>query len=137
MKKHDFYKLILSRKKPLRLLALQFTNDEKDAEELVEGTMLKAIADLHSYKTGNNINGWLYSIMKSRFIQKYKKSVKRNLLIARSKQEVFEHLPYSCALNKVHFKVYDITNLLLNYKINGQAPFSHYHNPTNLNENVD
>ncbi|MDB5014592.1 MAG: polymerase, sigma-24 subunit, subfamily [Daejeonella sp.] len=136
MNKQDFFQLILSRKEPLKLMALQFTNDENDADELVEGTMLKAIANLRSYRLCNNINGWLYSIMKNRFIQKFKRLVKNSSGI-KLDEIVFNDLPYSCVLNKYKFRTSDITNLLLNYKINGQAPFSQYLNPVKFDENAD
>lgn len=123
MKKQEFYQLILSRKKPLKSIAQQFTHDENEADELVEGTLLRAIADLQSYKTDISINGWLYAIMKNRFIQKYKRLV-RAANGVRSNDALFKNISHSCVLNKYKFKTSDITNLLLNHKVNGLQPFS-------------
>lgn len=133
MKKQDLYKLILSKRKPLKLLALQFTLDEYEADELVESTIFKAVANSDSYKAIDSINGWLYSIMKIRYIEKFRHSVRANRGIA-LKGTICNDLPHSCILNNSKFQTSDINHLMSKYKIKGFLRLSTYnHNYLKVN----
>ncbi len=65
----------------LRFHALKFTKDQDDANDLLQETKLKAIANKEKFKTGTNLKAWLYTIMKNSFITNYQKKVRRNTFI--------------------------------------------------------
>jgi RNA polymerase sigma-70 factor, ECF subfamily len=43
------------------------------AEDLVQETMLKALANLHSFTPGSNMTGWLYAILRNEFYSELRK----------------------------------------------------------------
>lgn len=64
---------------PLRAYALKLTHDMDDANDLVQETMLKAFVNEEKFQEGTNLKGWLYTIMKNIFINKYRRAVKSNI----------------------------------------------------------
>ncbi|MBP6334429.1 MAG: sigma-70 family RNA polymerase sigma factor [Bacteroidia bacterium] len=64
---------------PLRAYALKLTHDHDDANDLVQETMLKAFVNEEKFQEGTNLKGWLYTIMKNIFINKYRRAVKSNI----------------------------------------------------------
>ncbi len=58
--------------------ALQLTQNQDDANDLVQETFLKAMKYCKKFKTGTNLKGWLYTIMRNSFINNYRRNTKRN-----------------------------------------------------------
>lgn len=65
--------------RPLKAFALKLTRDMDDANDLVQDTLLKAFSNEDKFKTGTNLKGWLYTIMKNIFINKYRRAMKSNI----------------------------------------------------------
>lgn len=65
------------------------TQDQVDAEDLVEDTFLRAFSFFHKYKRGTNIKAWLFKIMHNLFINKYRKK-KKEPQILELKEEISE-----------------------------------------------
>lgn len=78
-KKFDFRTLVTVESRPLRNYALKLTQDLDDAEDLVQDTMLKAFTNEEKFAEGTNLKGWLYTIMKNIFINKYRRAMKSNI----------------------------------------------------------
>lgn len=72
---------ICSHQSCLEGFAMRFTNDVEDANDLVQDTIIKAIKYRHLYKSGTNLRGWLYTIMKNTFINDYRKNSRRQKVI--------------------------------------------------------
>ncbi|MHA8087554.1 sigma-70 family RNA polymerase sigma factor [Aquirufa sp. Wall-65K1] len=53
--------------------ALRLTNDEDDAQDLVQDTCLKAYRFIHSFEPGTYAKAWLFRILKNNFINDYRK----------------------------------------------------------------
>jgi RNA polymerase sigma-70 factor, ECF subfamily len=49
-------------------LAYRLTRNEKDAEDLVQDTYLRAFRFYHRFEPGTNIRAWLYRILKNQFL---------------------------------------------------------------------
>jgi RNA polymerase sigma-70 factor, ECF subfamily len=62
---HEQMKAILPR---LRLYALSLTHDRDRANDLVQETVLKALAGRTSFKPGTNFSGWIFRIQRNEFI---------------------------------------------------------------------
>lgn len=75
----EFKSLVSNEAKPLRAYAIKLTQDSEDANDLVQETMLKAFSNEEKFATGTNLKGWLYTIMKNIFINKYRRAVKSNI----------------------------------------------------------
>jgi RNA polymerase sigma-70 factor, ECF subfamily len=66
--------------RPLKGFAMKLTQNLDDAEDLVQDTMLKALANKDKFQEGTNLKGWLYTIMKNIFINKYRRAVKSRII---------------------------------------------------------
>ena len=62
---HEQTKAILPR---LRLYALSLTHDRDRANDLVQETVLKALAGRNSFRPGTNFSGWIFRIQRNEFI---------------------------------------------------------------------
>lgn len=51
----------------LRLFARSLTGRYGDADDLVQDTLVRAIASAQSYTPGTNMRAWLFTIMRNRF----------------------------------------------------------------------
>jgi RNA polymerase sigma-70 factor, ECF subfamily len=60
-------------REPLYRHARRMTRNHADAEDLVQDTMMKAYANLGSFKQGSNFRGWLFRIMTNTYINGYRK----------------------------------------------------------------
>jgi len=56
--------------------ALRLIKNERDAEDLVQDTYLKAFNHFDKYKRGTNCKAWLFKILTNTFINRYRKKQK-------------------------------------------------------------
>lgn len=56
--------------------AYRLTNDEDDANDLLQDTYLKAFRFINSFQEGTNAKAWLFRILKNSFINDYRKKSK-------------------------------------------------------------
>lgn len=56
--------------------ALRMTDDEDDADDLVQETYLKAFRFFDKFEKGTNCKAWLFRILKNSFINDYRKTTK-------------------------------------------------------------
>jgi len=67
-----FGQMLVKHSSGLMQLAQKFTKDADDAKDLIQDTLLKAILNSEKYTEGTSMRGWLYTIMKNRFISQYR-----------------------------------------------------------------
>lgn len=53
--------------------AMRYTRSRKDAEDLVQDTLLKAYSNFDKYKPGTNCKAWMFRILTNTFINRYRK----------------------------------------------------------------
>jgi RNA polymerase sigma-70 factor (ECF subfamily) len=58
----------------LRAFARTFYRTADDADDLVQETLLKAIANLHQFTPGTRMKSWLFTIMRNTFYTRSRKS---------------------------------------------------------------
>ena len=80
----EFNQQILSFRKPLEYFAYSLTHDEEDAKDLLQDTMMKAVAYKDKFREATNLKAWLYTIMKNTFINNYRRQVKSKTIIDQS-----------------------------------------------------
>jgi RNA polymerase sigma factor (sigma-70 family) len=56
--------------------ALYYTNDNRNAKELVQDTFYKVISKVHLYSPHTNFKTWASTILKNLYVSKYKKQKK-------------------------------------------------------------
>ena len=69
----DFEAGVLAQLDSLYRTALRMTNNPQEAEDLVQETMLKAFRFAHTYQTGTNLRAWLFRILNTSAINRYRK----------------------------------------------------------------
>ena len=70
----DFQEEALPHLDALYRYALRLTRNEKDAEDLLQDTFLRAYRFWEKYKKGSNCKAWLFRIMKNQFLNRIDKS---------------------------------------------------------------
>jgi RNA polymerase sigma-70 factor (ECF subfamily) len=70
--KSEFEKVALPQLDSLYNLAFRMSRNEKDAEDLVQETYLRAFRFFDRYEPGTNIKAWLFRILKNSFINRYR-----------------------------------------------------------------
>ena len=71
--RHQFEAEALPHLDSLYNSALYMTKNDRDAEDLVQETMLKAFRFYDKYEKGTNIRAWLFKILKNAFINEYRR----------------------------------------------------------------
>jgi RNA polymerase sigma-70 factor (ECF subfamily) len=61
--------------------AMRMTKSRRDAEDLVQDTMLKAFQHFERYEPGTNCKAWLFKIMTNTFINRYRKSQRERVFL--------------------------------------------------------
>jgi RNA polymerase sigma-70 factor (ECF subfamily) len=112
----------------LKLYALRFTHDAEDANDLVQDTILKALCYCNKFKEGTNLKGWLYTIMKNTFINKYRRFVKIGTIVIQSEDIQYSNLMYSASNNQGEskFVLDDIRIALESLSDEYYVPFTMY-----------
>jgi RNA polymerase sigma-70 factor (ECF subfamily) len=77
----EYNSSILGLESSLRYFARKLTNNEEDANDLVQETYLKALTFRDKYSHNTNLKAWLFTIMKNIFINSYRRSKKAQTII--------------------------------------------------------
>jgi RNA polymerase sigma-70 factor (ECF subfamily) len=87
----EFEGLAMKHLDPLYSAALRLTKNERDAEDLVQDTFLRAYRFFDKFERGTNMKAWLFKILTNTFINRYRRSVKeRNIVEGSEKEAVHE-----------------------------------------------
>jgi len=76
-KQRDFEDTAMKHTDALYRTALRMTKNTKDAEDLVQETLLKAYRFFDRFEPGTNIKAWLFKIMMNIFINDYRQKSKK------------------------------------------------------------
>jgi RNA polymerase sigma-70 factor (ECF subfamily) len=68
-----FFQGIIAAAQPLRTFAISLTRNTEAAEDLVQGTMLRAIRHRKSFKEGTNLEAWLFTILRNDYLSLLRK----------------------------------------------------------------
>jgi RNA polymerase sigma-70 factor, ECF subfamily len=71
--KQEFEELALAHLDPLYSAALRLTKNERDAEDLVQDTCMRAYRFFDKFERGTNIKAWLFKILTNTFINRYRR----------------------------------------------------------------
>src|SRR3954470_14507300 len=85
--KQEFEELALAPRDPLFSAALRLTKNERDAEDLVQDTCMRAYRFFDKFERGTNMKAWLFKILTNTFINKYRRKVKERSVVEGSERE--------------------------------------------------
>lgn len=89
----EFEETALVHSDELYATALRLTKNERDAEDLLQETFLKAFTFFHRFEKNTNCRAWLFKILTNTFINNYRRKVKeREILGADDLRPVIENL---------------------------------------------
>ncbi len=64
--------------------ALRLTRNQRDAEDLMQDTLMKAYRNLDKFEEGTNFKAWLYRIMTNEYINQYRHTQRERSSVDRS-----------------------------------------------------
>ena len=79
--RREFEELALPHLDSLYGTALRLTHNEKDAEDLVQDTLLRAFRFFHRFERGTNVKAWLFKILTNTFANKYRKRQRERVIL--------------------------------------------------------
>ncbi|GEJ59304.1 sigma-70 family RNA polymerase sigma factor [Anaeromyxobacter diazotrophicus] len=85
--RNEFEGLAMKHVDPLYSAALRLTKNERDAEDLVQDTFLRAFRFFDKFERGTNIKAWLFKILTNTFINRYRRTVKERSIVEGSERE--------------------------------------------------
>ena len=85
--RREFESLALGHIDPLYSAALRLTKNERDAEDLVQDTFLRAFRFFDKFERGTNIKAWLFKILTNTFINRYRRKVKERTVVEGAARE--------------------------------------------------
>jgi RNA polymerase sigma-70 factor (ECF subfamily) len=88
-KMEDFEAGVLAQLDSLYRTALRMTNNPQEAEDLVQETMLKAFRFAHTYQPGTNLRAWLFRILNTSAINRYRRQAAHPILSSLPEGEEF------------------------------------------------
>jgi RNA polymerase sigma-70 factor (ECF subfamily) len=77
----EFEELALDHVDGLFAAGLRLTKDERDAEDLVQDTYLRAYRFFDKFERGTNMKAWLFKILTNTFINRYRRRVKERAAV--------------------------------------------------------
>lgn len=128
MNKIEFSNSVVQEVASLNRYAFHFTRDSENACDLVQDTMLKAFSYYSKFKSGTNLQAWLYTILKNTFINYYRKQVKTNAIIIKTDTISCSDLYKSSFRNNAEskFVMSDIEQALSKLSADYYYPFTLY-----------
>jgi RNA polymerase sigma-70 factor (ECF subfamily) len=85
--RRDFECLALGHINPLYSAALRLTKNDRDAEDLVQDTFLRAFRFFDKFERGTNMKAWLFKILTNTFINRYRRRVKERSVVEGAARE--------------------------------------------------
>jgi len=85
--KGEFEELALQHLDPMYSAALRLTKNERDAEDLVQDTFLRAYRFFDKFERGTNMKAWLFKILTNTFINRYRRRVKERTVVEGSERD--------------------------------------------------
>src|SRR5690349_5995439 len=78
----------------------KFTTDKEESWDLVQDTILKALSHKSKFRNDVNLKGWLYTIMRNTFINKYRKDVRMRISKGKSADLQYLNMEEQYTFNK-------------------------------------
>ena len=84
----------------LRGFALKLTENNTNAQDLFQDTVLRICSNADKFQVGTNFRAWAMAIMKNIFINDYRKRSRRKLILENSNFDYIIHLGRAAIVNE-------------------------------------
>lgn len=131
MTKIQFSQAVVDFSSNLKPFAINLTQDNEEADDLIQETVYKALVNQEKFREGTNLKAWLFTIMKNIFINGYRRKSKRKTIV-----DTTDNLFYinSSTANvaidnrsEANFMMEDITKAIIDLTDDYRIPFMmHY-----------
>jgi RNA polymerase sigma-70 factor, ECF subfamily len=89
--RQEFESLAMAHLDALYSAAVRLTKNERDAEDLVQDTCVRAFRFFDKFERGTNMKAWLFKILTNTFINRYRRKIKeRNAVEGTERDAVHE-----------------------------------------------
>lgn len=121
-----FRKHLLSLQTNLLNFAYVLTSNKEDAYDLLQDTTLKALDNEDRFSEDTNFKGWIFTIMRNIFINKYRRMVRSSTIIDNSEDLYLLNIPQEASTETPDssIAVGDILNVLSSFDDDYKIPFS-------------
>ena len=128
MRTMDFTQNLLGMQAELRRFALKLTADKEEADDLLQETSLKALDNEDKYTPDTNFKGWMYTIMRSIFINNYRKTVRDQTFVDHTDNLFHLNLPQDSGFDSTegNYDLKEIRRIVNALPKEYRVPFSMY-----------
>lgn len=108
--------------------ALMLTSSRDDASDLVQDTMLKALANAEKFAENTNFKGWVFTIMRNIFINNYRRQVRSATVVDTTEDLYHLNLSQESGLSTPEgsFAAKEISQAIKEFSDEYRVPFSMY-----------
>lgn len=99
-----FKAALLEQRAPLMAHAMMLAKNSDKAEDLVQETFLRALANQHTFVLGTNLAAWLHAILRNSFLNQYHKDKYRGTWVKSPQTVKEEEIERSPAINSPESK---------------------------------
>lgn len=106
----EFTQQLTSLNPVLRSFTKKFTSDKDESLDLVQDTLMKAFTNRDKFRKDTNFKGWLFTIMRNTYINKYRKQQREKTSTDTTKNLYFLNVEDTHTFNKpeTNFEYQDI-----------------------------
>jgi RNA polymerase sigma-70 factor (ECF subfamily) len=90
--RREFEALVVPHLDGLYAASLRLTKNPRDAEDLVQDSVLRAFRFFDKFERGTNIKAWLYKIVTNTFINRYRRVTKERSIVDDERDSVQDRL---------------------------------------------
>ena len=126
MKSEKFQSNLMQLQGNLLNFAYMLTSNRDDAYDLLQDTTLKDLDNQDKYAEGTNFKGWVFTIMRNRFINNYRRGVRSATLVDTTDNLYHLNLSQDSGLESPEesFHAAEITSVIDSFPDEYRIPFS-------------
>ncbi|MDE6121408.1 MAG: RNA polymerase sigma factor [Muribaculaceae bacterium] len=126
MRNETFQTRLIGMQRNLLNFALSLTSNRDDAYDLLQDTTLKALDNEDKYVDNVNFKGWVFTIMRNLFINRYRQTVRTNVILDRTDDLMYLNMSQDSGYETPEgaINARQITTLLNNFEEAYRRPLS-------------
>lgn len=122
----DFRQKLTSLQANMLNFAYMLTSDREDAADLMQDTMLKVLDNADKFTDNSNFKGWVFTIMRNLFINKYRRQARSAVFVDHSEDMYMLNFAQGSGIDTPEgtFSAHEIMDMLGSFAEELRVPFS-------------